>query len=114
MKSAVHVPVMASLNGTTSEAWLRFALRIQMQARTLIEINMYDVVADRRRSAIAIETDLRNLVRELKRALRMPIAMKLSPYYTALGNLAHRLDDAGIDELILFNRFYQPDIDLRR
>ncbi|MBS1816855.1 MAG: dihydroorotate dehydrogenase-like protein [Acidobacteria bacterium] len=112
VKAAVSIPVMASLNGTTSEAWIRFAARLPEAGADAVEINMYDVISDPRRSALAVETELRDLVLELKRAVRIPIAMKLSPYYTAVGHLAHRLDEACVDGLVLFNRFYQPDIDL--
>ena len=112
MREAVHIPVMASLNGTTSEAWIRFAAELQDAGAHALEVNIYDIVSDPRRSALSIETDLRNLVLELKRALRIPVALKLSPYFTALGNVARRLDDAGVDGLVLFNRFYQPDINL--
>lgn len=112
VKAAVQIPVMASLNGTTSEAWMRIARQVQEAGADALEVNMYDVIADPRRSSLAVETDLRDLVRELKRTLRIPVAMKLSPYFTAIGHLAHRLDEAGVDGLVLFNRFYQPDIDL--
>ena len=112
VREAVHIPVMASLNGTTSEAWIRFAAELQDAGAHALEVNIYDIVSDPRRSALSIETDLRNLVLELKRALRIPVALKLSPYFTALGNVARRLDDAGVDGLVLFNRFYQPDINL--
>ncbi len=112
VREAVHIPVMASLNGTTSEAWIRFAVELQDAGAQALEVNIYDIVSDPTRSALSIETDLRNLVLELKRALHVPVAFKLSPYFTALGNVAHRLDDAGVDGLILFNRFYQPDINL--
>lgn len=112
VKAAVHVPIIASLNGTSSEAWIRFATNIADAGADALEINMYDVISDPRRSSLAVETDLRNLVLEMKRAVRIPVALKLSPYFTALGHLAHRLDEAQVDGLILFNRFYQPDIDL--
>jgi len=112
VREALHIPVMASLNGTTSEAWIRFAAELQDAGAHALEVNIYDIVSDPRRSALSIEADLRNLVLELKRALRIPVALKLSPYFTALGNVARRLDDAGVDGLVLFNRFYQPDINL--
>ncbi len=112
VRDAVRIPVMASLNGTTSEAWLRFAIELQEAGAHALEVNLYDIVSDPKRSALSIETDLRNLVLELKRTLRIPLAFKLSPFFTALGNVARRLDDAGVDGLVLFNRFYQPDINL--
>lgn len=112
VKDAVSVPVFASLNGTTSEAWLRIALDVEQAGADGLEINIYDIVSDPRRSGLAVETELRDLVRELKGLLRIPVAMKLSPYFTAVGNLAHRLDEAHVDGLVLFNRFYLPDIDI--
>ena len=113
VREAVHIPVMASLNGTTSEAWIRFAVLLEEAGAQGLEVNIYDIVSDPHRSALSIETDLRNLVLELKRVLQIPVAFKLSPFFTALGNVARRLDDAGVDGLVLFNRFYQPDINLQ-
>ena len=112
LKQAVRVPVIASLNGTTREEWMRIATRIEQAGADALEINIYDVISDPDRSAMSVETELRSLVLDLKRTLRIPVAMKLSPYFTALGNLARRLDEAAVDGLVLFNRFYQPDIDL--
>lgn len=114
VKEAVSIPVFASLNGVTSEAWLRIAGEIERAGADGLELNMYDVVTDPGRSSLAIESDLRDLVLEMKRALRIPVAMKLSPYFTAPANLARRLDEAGVDGLVLFNRFYLPDIDITR
>jgi dihydroorotate dehydrogenase (fumarate) len=112
LKSTVRIPVLASLNGTSCEAWMRVAQDIEQAGADALEFNMYDVVSDANRSAMSVETALRDLVLTLKQTVRIPIAIKLSPYYSALGNLARRLDQAGADGLILFNRFYQPDIDL--
>lgn len=112
LKQAVHVPVIASLNGTTREAWMRVATRIEQAGADALEINIYDVISDPGRSAMSVETELRNLVLDLKDEIRIPVALKLSPHFTALANLARRLDDAAVDGLVLFNRFYQPDIDL--
>ncbi len=112
VKSAVHVPVIASLNGTTIEAWLRIATELEQAGADALEVNLYDVISGPGRSALAIESDLRGLISDLKRTLRIPVALKLSPYFTALGHVVRRLDEAGIDGLVLFNRFYQPDIDI--
>lgn len=111
-KAALGIPVIASLNGTSNESWARFAVQMQQAGADALELNIYDVVSSPQRSAMSVETELRDLILELKRAVRIPIAVKLSPFYTALGNLAKRLDDAGADGLVLFNRFYQPDVDL--
>ena len=113
VKAAVSIPVIASLNGTTTESWLRQALDIQQAGADALELNMYQVVTDLDAPGIAIETRLRDLVVEVKRLLRIPIAVKLAPFFTAFGNVARRLDEAGADGLVIFNRFYQPDIDIR-
>lgn len=112
VKSAVRVPVIGSLNGTTVETWLKFSRLIEQAGADAIEINMYEVVTDLDQSGIAVEASLKNVVQELRRELNIPIAVKLSPFFTALGNVALDLDRAGADGLVLFNRFYQPDIDL--
>jgi dihydroorotate dehydrogenase (fumarate) len=112
IKAAVSIPVVASLNGTTGESWLTFARQIEKAGADALELNMYEVVTDLRQSAAAIEHGLAQVVRELKVAIRMPIAVKLAPYFTAFGNVAHALDRAGADSLVLFNRFYEPDIDI--
>ncbi len=110
-KDAVSVPIIASLNGTTAEAWLVFAGRIEQAGADAIELNLYEVVTDLSVASMAIERELVNVVSELKEDLRVPIAVKLAPFFTALPNLARRLDSAGADGLVLFNRFYEPDID---
>ncbi len=111
-RESVRLPIIASMNGSTTEAWLRVAKDVEAAGAQALELNFYDVQAAPNRSALSVETELRDVVIELKRLLHIPLAMKLSPFYTALGNLAGRLDAAGIDGLVLFNRFYQPDIDI--
>lgn len=113
VKSAVAVPVIASLNGMTAESWLTFARAIEDAGADALELNMYEMVTDPGQSAAAIETQIRNIVLELKRALRIPLAVKLSPFFTAFGHFARQLDRAGADGLVLFNRFYEPDVDIR-
>jgi len=112
VKAAVHVPVIASLNGMTAETWLTFAMNIEQAGADALELNMYSVVTEPGQSGLLIETEIRNVVAELKRHLRIPIAVKLSPFFTAFGDVARQLDLAHADGLILFNRFYQPDIDV--
>jgi dihydroorotate dehydrogenase (fumarate) len=113
VKDAVAVPVIASLNGTTNETWLREAERIQRAGADALELNIYHIVTDPNAAGVAIEERLRHAVIEVKRLLHIPVAVKLTPFFTAFGNLAHQLDEAGADGLVLFNRFYQPDIDIR-
>ena len=112
IKNAVKVPVVASLNGTSAETWLTFAQQIEQAGADALELNMYEVVTDPKQSGAAIEHDLAHVVREVKRALKIPVAVKLSPFFTAFGHMAHELDRAGADGLVLFNRFYQPDFDV--
>lgn len=112
IKAALRIPVIASLNGTTPESWLAFAALVEQAGADALELNMYDIVSDPNESAASVERSLRNVVAELKDQLKIPIAVKLSPYFTAFGNFAQALDRAGADGLVLFNRFCQPDIDI--
>jgi len=110
---AVKIPIIGSLNGHTRESWLAFAPLIEQAGAAALEVNWYEVNTDTRASGAAIEDDLVEMVRDTKRLLKIPLAIKLSPFFTAFANVAHQLDDAGADGLVLFNRFYQPDIDVR-
>ena len=112
VKAAVRIPVIASLNGITAESWLKFAHQIEQAGADALELNMYEVVTDPSQSAAAVESRIRTIVVDLKRSVKLPIAVKLSPFFTAFGHFAHQLDKAGADGLVLFNRFYQPDIDV--
>jgi dihydroorotate dehydrogenase (fumarate) len=112
LKAAVAMPVIASLNGTSPETWLTYAEEMQQAGADALELNMYEVVLDSRASGAEVERELCHVVRELKRALKIPLAVKLSPFFTALSHHAHDLDRAGADGLVLFNRFYQPDFDI--
>ena len=107
----VPVPVFGSLNGTTRGGWLEHATRIEEAGAAGLELNVYDLITDLEREAGAVENDLVALVEEVRRKVRIPLVVKLSPFFTALPNLARRLGVAGADGLVLFNRFYQPDID---
>jgi dihydroorotate dehydrogenase (fumarate) len=113
IKKAVSIPVIGSLNGRTAEGWLKFARVIEQAGADALELNMYQVSADLSASGSALEGELIDVVKNLKHLIRIPIAVKLSPFFTALANTAMRLDRAGADGLVLFNRFYQPDIDIR-
>jgi dihydroorotate dehydrogenase (fumarate) len=112
IKAAVSVPVIGSLNGTNAETWLQFSQQMEEAGADAIELNMYEVITNPKQPGTAVERDLVHVVAELKRALKIPIAVKLSPFFTAFGHLAQRLDRAGADGLVLFNRFYQPDFDI--
>jgi dihydroorotate dehydrogenase (fumarate) len=112
-KQALGIPVIASLNGHTGESWLKFATMIEQAGADALELNMYEVVTDLDVPAVAVESHLVSTVTELKRLLTIPVAVKLSPFFAAFGNVARQLDRAGADALVVFNRFYQPDIDVR-
>jgi dihydroorotate dehydrogenase (fumarate) len=111
-KQALTIPIIASLNGRTGEAWLRFAQALEHAGADAIELNMYDIATDLSDTGVAIEGRLVSVVRDLKRVLKIPLAIKLPPFFTAFANMARQLDMAGADGLVLFNRFYQPDIDI--
>ena len=114
LKDALKIPIIGSLNGVTGQSWLKTAAEIAQAGADALELNMYEVAADPEDSGVAIELRIRNVTAELKSLLAIPVAVKLSPYFTAFGHVARRLDAAGADGLVLFNRFYQPDIDLAR
>lgn len=112
VKAAVRVPVIASLNGQTAEEWARFAKDIEQAGADALELNIYEMAADVRESAAAIEGRIRDLVIDVTGATSIPVAVKLGPFFTAFGHLARELDTAGADGLVIFNRFYQQDIDV--
>jgi dihydroorotate dehydrogenase (fumarate) len=111
IKGTVRCPVIGSLNGTTLGGWLGYARSIEQAGADALELNLYALPAGFEESGQQIEDKSVEMVRELKRSVRIPVAVKLSPFYTALPQFARRLDAAGADGLVLFNRFYQPDID---
>jgi len=113
VKQTVALPVIASLNGTTSEGWLEYAKLIEQAGANALELNVYHVAADPAESGDAVEQRVIDIVREVKASVTVPVAVKLSPFYSSVAHLAARLDAAGVDGLVLFNRFYQPDIDLQ-
>jgi dihydroorotate dehydrogenase (fumarate) len=111
LKESVGIPVIGSLNGTSQESWLKFAYVIEQAGADALELNLYELVSDPRMPAAAVEMQLVGIVREVKRRLKIPVAVKVTPYFTAFGHFARQLDEAGADALVLFNRFYQNDID---
>ena len=112
IKAAVSVPVIGSLNGVGSDGWLTYARLIEEAGADALELNVYYLSTSVRDSSADIEAQIESLVRKLKGLIRIPIAVKLSPFFTAFGALAVRLEAAGADGLIFFNRYYQPDVDL--
>ena len=113
VKAALRIPVIASLNGHSGESWLKFAQVVEQAGADAIEFNYYDIAADLSVSAAAVEDALVHAVHNLTRVVRIPVAVKLSPFYTAFGHVASALDRAGASGLVLFNRFYQSDVQTR-
>ena len=111
-KSALRIPVIASLNGTTSGGWLRLAELLQQAGADALELNVYAVETDPYTSGAAVEERTLRIVHRIKSTVRIPVAVKVSPFYTAFAHVADRLVDARADGIVLFNRFLQPDIDL--
>lgn len=112
VKRAVQVPVIGSLNGTSMQSWLTFSRLIEQAGADALELNMYEVVADLNIPGVSVERQLTQVVSDLKRFIRIPLAVKVSPFFAAFGNVARQLDRAGADGLVIFNRFYQPDINI--
>jgi dihydroorotate dehydrogenase (fumarate) len=111
-KRSLSIPVIGSLNGTSAGGWTRYAHLIQDAGADALELNIYHLVTDPAIDARAAEARYLELVAEVRKAVSIPLAVKLGPFFSALPHMATRLVDAGADGLVLFNRFYQPDIDL--
>jgi dihydroorotate dehydrogenase (fumarate) len=112
IKQAVRIPVIGSLNGVSTESWIAFARVIEQAGADAIELNPYEVATDFATTGADVERRLCVLVTELRSVLTIPIAVKLSPFFAAFANVARQLDQASAAGLVLFNRFYQPDIDI--
>jgi len=111
-KEAVKIPIIASLNGATVSGWTKFAKAIEEAGADALECNIYYIPTDPDLKSADVEQAYIDIVWAVKSAVSIPVAVKLSPFFSNLANLAKRLDEAGADGLVLFNRFYQPDIDL--
>ncbi len=112
LKKAVNIPVIGNLNGVSSGGWTKYARKIEEAGADALELNLYYLPVSPDLTSAALEENYVTLVKEICKSLRIPVAVKLSPYVTALPNLARRLVEAGAKGLVLFNRFYQPDIDI--
>ena len=112
IRRAVAVPVIASLNGTTDAGWLSYARLLAEAGAAALELNVYRVATDPNESGEHVDQRVVNVLRTVKGAVRVPVAVKLSPYYSSVAHLAAALEREGADGLVLFNRFYQPDLDL--
>jgi dihydroorotate dehydrogenase (fumarate) len=114
VKAAVSVPVIGSLNGTTEGGWLRYAKLIEEAGADGLELNLYELAIDPDESGAEVERRGLQVVRSVRQSVGIPVAVKLSPFYSSIANYARELDEAGADALVLFNRFYQPDIDVEQ
>jgi dihydroorotate dehydrogenase (fumarate) len=111
-KQAVKIPIIASLNGTTNGGWLSYAKQMQQAGADALELNIYHIAVDPDVTAEQVEQKYVDLVKAMKKEVSIPVAVKLGPYFSSMTNFAKKLDAAGADALVLFNRFYQPDYNL--
>ena len=112
IKQAVNIPVIGSLNGVSTGGWIEYAQKIEQAGADALELNLYYLSTDPELSGAELEDRYVTLVRDIRKQLRIPFAVKLRPFYTSLPHFSRKLVEAGADGLVLFNRFYQPDIDL--
>jgi dihydroorotate dehydrogenase (fumarate) len=112
IKQAVSIPVIGSLNGVSAGGWVDYAHKIQEAGADALELNMYNIPTDEKVTAAELEKTYVELVKEVHAKIHIPLAVKLSPFFTSLPNMAKRLVDAGASSLVLFNRFIQPDLDI--
>ena len=113
-RRALDVPVIASLNGTTDAGWIAYAGALQDAGASALELNVYVLPTDLTLTGAQVEQRYLDVVRRVRATVSIPVAVKLGPYFSAVGNFALAVADAGADGLVLFNRFYQPDVDLGR
>ncbi len=111
-RKAVKMPVIGSLNGVSTGGWIKYAREIESAGADALELNVYYLATSMQTPAQEIEQSYCELVRDIKNQVRIPVAVKLSPYFTAIANMCRQLALAGVDALVLFNRFYQPDFDV--
>ncbi|HPD41849.1 MAG: dihydroorotate dehydrogenase-like protein [Anaerolineae bacterium] len=112
-KSAVDIPIIASLNGYSAGSWTRYARLFQEAGADAVELNIYYLPTHPRVTGAMVEDMVVEVLREVKAQVQIPVAVKLSPYFSAMAYMAKRLEEAGADGLVLFNRFYQPDLDIK-
>lgn len=112
VKETVDIPVIASLNGSSPGGWLAYGRLMEQEGADALELNVYHASLDPRKSGAEIERETIEMVREVKRSVKIPVAVKLSPFFTSFAHFALQLDSEGVDGLVLFNRFYETDIDV--
>lgn len=111
-KQAVNVPIIGSLNGVSSGGWIEYAKEIQQAGADALELNVYYIPTNTTVTGAEVEQMYLDILTDVKTSVSIPVAMKLSPFLSSTANMAHRLAEAGANALVLFNRFYQPDLDI--
>jgi dihydroorotate dehydrogenase (fumarate) len=111
-KERVKIPIIGSLNGVTNEGWIEYARQIEQAGADGLEINIFYIPADITLTGAEVEQRYIDILKAVKNTVSIPVAVKLNPYFSAMGSMAKRLEDAGADALVLFNRFYQPNFDI--
>jgi dihydroorotate dehydrogenase (fumarate) len=111
-KASLQIPIIASLNGISTGGWIKYAKKMEEAGADALELNVYYIPTDPKLTGTEVESRYVEVLQAVKETVRIPVAIKLNPFFSALANVAHRLDEAGADGLVLFNRFYQPDINL--
>ncbi len=111
-KERTHIPIIGSLNGITPQGWIDYGQQLEQAGADALEINIFYIPADIRLSGAEVEQRYLDIIRLLKKTVKIPIAVKMNPYFSAMGHMAQQMQDAGADGLVLFNRFYQPDYDV--
>ncbi len=112
LKNAVDIPVIASINGVSEGGWMNYSKKMEEAGADALELNIYYIAGDPTLTSQDVEQMYINDVKAVKKAVSIPVSVKLGPYFSSFGNMAVRFEEAGADGLVLFNRFYQPDIDL--
>jgi dihydroorotate dehydrogenase (fumarate) len=111
-KQTISIPVIASLNGVSNGGWVAYARQIEQAGADALELNVYFIPAESGASAEDVEQLYVDLVAEVRATIKIPLAVKVGPFFSSFANMAHRLQEAGADGIVIFNRFYQPDFDL--
>jgi dihydroorotate dehydrogenase (fumarate) len=111
-KKSLSIPVIASLNGVSTGGWIKYAKKFEEAGADAIELNVYHIPADTRVTGAEVEQRYIDVLKAVKSTVKIPVAIKLGPFFSSMANMAKRLDEAGADGLVLFNRFYQPDVDI--
>lgn len=114
LKKSVNIPIIGSLNGVSNGGWIKYAKNMEDAGADAIELNVYYIAANPGLSSLDVENMYVDALRAVKQNVKIPVSIKLSPYFTSMSNMAKKLDEAGADALVLFNRFYQPDFDLEK